>query len=277
MLETSDTSSSEVKPIDVYLPSPRRNVKMLKRESLPSFPAFDSPQKMKRLSVNYTTDMQLSKMNIVAHKVAEQSPLCASSHKVLRTYFVERTSSLSLRGRTYTYTLVDDSNIFLFSSKTKKRYPTEIIGINTGDSAQINGDYDFELDVSMENTHFILKPKNSEKVMMVFDAKPECSLTKTPRNTGVVLYKDNGDLLEMVSREPTRLKGDWKLDFGERFAIPSEKNTILQQSTNQRVSFEFLAIRKISKNTIACDCGIKLDPIIVFGIGLSIFNARIKA
>ena len=276
-MDVRGTSPLEMNLDEAPQLSPRKQAAMQRRVSLPTFQQMPNCNKQKRLSTSYTADMQLSRMNIADLKMSQLVPIKPDEHKVLKTYFIQRTANFSIRGRTYTYTITDDKFQVLYSAKTKKRYPTDLIKICEGEDAHIDCDYQYELVQSMENTHFILEPKNSQKEIMAFDTKPECSLTKTPRKTGVIIYEEADKILEMTSREPTREKGDWKLDFSDRLAIPSQKNTIFQQVTNQKESFEFLAFRKIAKNSIACDCGKEFDPIVVFGIALSLYNARLKA
>lgn len=260
-------------------PLPRKtHYKDIHRQTLP-------PKKTTnchRQSASDTENMYDANISPIAEEYACQLTLAdcrlpSTPSLLICDYNCTRTSSFTIHGKEFTYSLYKNG-VIIFSAKAIGRYPTKPIDVYCFENRQPSSTPQYTLIPSQQNTHFVLQNKSQDAALMVFDLKPECSLSRTPRKTLVGLLDDQGNVkTEMVSRLPILRDGKWWLDFNNRKVIASEKNTIFQSVSEKRHSEELIAVRKIDQKTLVADCAREFDPIVVFGLMVSLYCSKMKA
>jgi hypothetical protein len=96
---------------------------------------------------------------------------------------------------------------------------------------------------------------------------------KGPRHIKMALFNASEDLPVLIAdRQPKRSPlGGWVLDFGQRSALPSARNTILVDPGNR----EIVTVRQVEKNALEIDAHPQLGELVVFGLGFASFTCRL--
>ncbi|OHT17120.1 hypothetical protein TRFO_12643 [Tritrichomonas foetus] len=193
------------------------------------------------------------------------------------TFAVSRKIKSSIRGKRFYYYFYSDSNP-LFCAKAKSRHPTSHIPICKGDQIHMKGKHEYTFLVGNDSTFFSLrKGKSSGDELLAMNIVLDSSLLMLPRHIDVQIFEKIGiPPISLTTKRPKMsTRGDWTLDFHNKFTIPSEKNAIFVL-LNDKEGPDLLVTRKISGSGMEIDLCTNLPEIAVFAIGLGIFIAKLR-
>lgn len=193
-----------------------------------------------------------------------------------KTYALQRETKQTIRGKRFYYRFYYQGDL-LFSAKTKTRHPDTFVPIVSGSDVHMKGNHDYELHVSDEGTCFHLQKSKTPDVQLSYKVVLESTLIMLPRYANVEIYQSIGYTeTKLTTRRPKMsTRGEWILDFHNKFILPSQKNAIFIHFKDENGP-DIINIRKIAKNSLEVDCFIKLPEIGVFAIGLCNFITRLK-
>lgn len=207
-------------------------------------------------------------------------PIVKISHfeaKSSVTYAISRKLKSSIRGKRYYYYFYSNSTL-KYCAKAKTRHPDSNILIYEGKNAHIKGKSQFILSINQESTNFSLKKSDeSDEEIMTLKVFLDSALLMLPRHVDVQILPSSGiSQMSLTTKKPKlSARGNWILDFHDKFTIPSEKNMIFVSSKDNDGT-ELLFIRKISPEGMEIDLCTNIPEICVFSIGLSIFLAKLR-
>lgn len=191
------------------------------------------------------------------------------------TYAISRQFKTSIRGKRYYYYFYSNS-VLKYCAKAKTRHPESCIQICEGENAHVKCKSPYTLNINQESTVFSLrKGDNSGEEMMILKIFANSAMLMLPRHVDIQILPLMGipSMLLTTKRPKLSARGNWILDFNNKFTIPSEKNMIFVSSKDIDGA-ELLFIRKISSNGMEIDLCTDMPEIGVFAIGLSIFLAK---
>jgi hypothetical protein len=164
----------------------------------------------------------------------------------------------------------------VFRAKAKGRNPSEPISITTKYEVHLSGDSEFYLIPQNDCTFFSLRKqaRDGAELLNVAIHKTLPIVAIPPHSVVTLLPAIGIPALTIVSKRPIMtLRGEWRLDFGRRFVIPSEKNAIFVVD-DERADHELVLVRKIGSSAFEIDIAASIPAIAGFAIGLSLCLAK---
>jgi hypothetical protein len=195
--------------------------------------------------------------------------------EALTTFSLTRERTSSIRGTRQYFTFFLEGGL-LFRAKAKGKNPSEAVVITTKSEVHLRGGGEFFLIAQNDSTFFSLRqhsPAGTE-LMTVTIRKTGALLTAPPHSAVRLLPAIGCAPLALESKRPTlTVRREWKLDFGRRFVVPSEKNAIfvIPDEPAQR---EFLVMRKIGSASFEIDIADRIPRVAGFAVALSLCLAR---
>lgn len=193
------------------------------------------------------------------------------------TYSVQRTSKIRVHGKSYIFSLIKEGNPVLYS-KSNSRHPKGMMPISANKDIHIRNSGNTEYSITAENncTKFVVK--SLQQNILTFSISPgQNEYSKLPHLNVSIDNSFDFTPKEMTSKRPQMSKrGFWFLDFHNKFTLPSEKNAIFIPTNPALGGDDIIVVRKIAKDRIEIDVNHEAADIIVFGIGLSTFLAKLK-
>ena len=190
------------------------------------------------------------------------------------TYAIARKIKQKIRGKRYYYYLYSNSKI-KYCSKTKSRHPSHHITIHKGNKIRSNAKSKYHLQIENHCTKFSLKNQHNEDLLCL-TINIDSTILKLPRIISIQINQALGvPSFSLTTKTPgVSSRGDFILDFHNKFTLPSEKNNIFVPSNDIDGPY-LLVTRKISTNDIEIDVNIELPEFAVYAIGLGIFIAKL--
>jgi hypothetical protein len=191
------------------------------------------------------------------------------------TFGLTREQRSTIYGKRYYFTFYFQGNL-LFRAKVKGRNPSDPISISTKHEVHLRGGCEFYLIPHNDSTFFSLRKESLDgiELLNVTIQKTSSVLAIPPHSVVKILPEIGIPRLTLSSKRPRMtLHREWKLDFGRRFVIPSEKNAIFVID-DDRADHELLLVRKIGSAAFEVDIAKQIPEITGFAIGLSLCVAK---
>lgn len=193
------------------------------------------------------------------------------------TFALFRKLKSSLRGKRYYYYFYSNGNP-VFCAKTKNRHPDSNVLIYEGTKAHIKGESQYLLVTNQESTIFSLKKCDKlDEEMLTLKFFYDSALLNLPKHIDIQIFPCIGiSKMSLTTKKPkVSSRGNWILDFHDKFTIPSEKNMIFVPSKDKNGP-DLLLVRKISPDGMEIDSYTNIPEVGIFAIGLSIFLAKFR-
>lgn len=191
------------------------------------------------------------------------------------TFAISRKKKKTIRGTRYFYYFYSNCRP-IFCAKAKSRHPTNYVPICEGTSVRMKGESQYVLTINNKDNAYILRRGGSTgEELLSITHFVDTTLMILPKHVDVQTKPALGiPPLSLTTKVPkTGARGMSRLDFHNKFTIPSEKNMIFVQNS-VTLSSDFLIVRKISKDGMEIDLCADFPNIAIFAIGLAIFFAK---
>jgi hypothetical protein len=198
-------------------------------------------------------------------------PVFNSVPEPLATFGLTRDQKSSIRGKRFYFTFYSEGAL-LFRAKAKGRNPSDPIAISQQREVHLRGECDFYLIPQNSSTFFSLRKEAADGVeLMNVTIHKTSPVLAMPVHLVVEIMSEMGvSAMRLVSkRAKMTMQGEWKLDFGRRFAVPSEKNSIFVID-DERADRELVMVRKIRSAAYEIDLAERIPRIAGFAIGLAL-------
>jgi hypothetical protein len=191
------------------------------------------------------------------------------------TYGLTRERRSSIYGKRFYFTFYLQGNL-LFRAKAKGRNPSDAIAIATQHEVHLRGNCGFYLIHQNDSTFFSLRKEapTGVELLTVTIHKTSPILAIPPHSVVKVLSEIGVPALNLESKRPKMtLRREWKLDFGRRFVVPSEKNAIFVID-DEMADHELVLVRKIGSAAFEIEVSERIPAIAGFSIALSLCLAK---
>jgi hypothetical protein len=195
------------------------------------------------------------------------------SVRPVTTYGIVRRQTSYFGRKTFRYSFFRSEKI-LFSAKAKSRYPVQPVLIKGPSNPNSVTSLRYKL-VPVSPTAFRLRD-SAHSTLLALRISTTGANWMSPPHANVSIFDCNGfPDLKLTSRPPTVSKnGEYVLDFGKKYAVPSEKNAIFVIDGDLD-SGNVITMRKLASNSYEMDVNVDLKAIFVFAIGLSLCLAKL--
>jgi len=241
-------------------------------ENVQVFPTFSNPIKNTTLD-NTRNEVQIEpneSMNVIERPQYVSARVINSIPPTPLTIFtITRENSFKISGRRIYFRFNRETNC-IFSAKCKSK-GSEKIPIVSGSEVHLRNPSDTVLIVGNNGTDFSLRERSQTgKELLTVRYYPKSIGTNSFRRMVITFFQKTEEMPQKLrSKTPTFTNDGVAIhDFEGRYSIASVKNAVLAEEESLP---NLLMIRKIAKDAADIEARFPIDPVYLFGIGISSF------
>ena len=193
-----------------------------------------------------------------------QTETKAANDHFYEIYFINRVSRINpLAPSQFQFKI--GTNV-LYYLKTTALITDRIFISSDADVNPKENKFDYEMKVSKNKTHFVLRKKDSDEPILILDFSDDYDGDEYgPRKITMFWPAENKTY---VSRVPVKnKKGQWKLNFNGKYVVKSQKNAIMLDENSKPV----ILVRKIEKDVLEIEVIKDINPIELCAFGVASF------
>lgn len=160
----------------------------------------------------------------------------------------------------YQFSLDD---VDLWHAKMKSPRPKDPVPIGKNSEAHYSNP-EYLLAPSNDFSDFVLKNAEGKELMKVHFSL--MSGKGSPKEIDAKWFGEDGTTMELKNKLPEKTDdGAWSLDFDGRYAVPSIKNAIMVNPTNQEIQ---CMVRRLDKREMNVDAKREIPSLFLFGLAI---------
>lgn len=193
-----------------------------------------------------------------------------------RSYSISRLIKQTVKGKRYFFRMMEGERD-IFHSKATARYPKGRIPVTSERDVHMTSNCEHWIDCSVDHSTFTLLTSTGQ-TLVKYEVMKEPIKYLRPHYFRVEIGPSLGYHIPVIaSKRPVmNEKGQWTLDFHNKFTIASVKNAIFVEASERcRDGIDLMMVRKSSDDTISVDIFSPVPELAIFAVAMATFLCKL--